>query len=372
MQTATERSRFLRFLAEPEAVLIKKWDDLRYFCSLMFVMPAAVGVSHWIWDYVTDPIGAHHTIWLRLLFLSSLAFPFAFKYIKNRHLLTYASVALGLTGLFVFILILNRIHNGMTYGIGGFTFFLFLPLLMFQGFSVRVNILSTFIYAAFPQFLAVIGIAQGFQHAQYAVLIWPAAFSMMLAHYAFAHNYRMRYESEMNLERISNTDPLTGVSNRRHFMTTIRKEITRSQRFTHPMSLIVLDIDHFKEINDTHGHSAGDAAICALANTCRTMARQIDIVARLGGDEFAILLLEADLENALSIAERIQTTIANTSIKGFGSEEIYFTVSVGVAEQPQDSTSEERLIERADAAMYQAKVAGRNRIMASAPPTTPS
>lgn len=370
MPTEIERSNIFGFLVEPEPVLIKKWDDLRFFCSLMFIMPALVGVSHWVWDYVTDPIGAQNTIWLRLLFLSSLAFPFAFQYIKNRHFLTFASVVFGLIGLFVYVLILNRIQNGMTYGIGGFTFFLFIPLLMFQGFSVRVNIFSTFIYAAFPQLLGLVGISEGFQHAQYAVLIWPAALAMMLAHYAFAHNYRIRYESEVSLERISNTDPLTGVSNRRHFMTTIRKEIVRSQRFTHPISLIVMDIDHFKEINDTYGHAAGDAAICVLANTCRTMARQIDIVARLGGDEFAVLLLEVDLENALTIAERIRSAVSKTPITGFGSQEICFTISIGVAEQPAGNISEEWLMERADAAMYQAKVAGKNRTMASAPPSS--
>lgn len=370
MQTLAERSGFLRFLAEPEPLLAKKWEDLRFFCSLMFIMPAIIGVSHWVWDYVTDPIGARDTFWLRLLFLSSLTFPFAFKYIKSRHLLTFASVVFGLIGLFVYVLILNRIHNGMIYGIGGFTFFLFIPLLMFQGFSVRVNIFSTFIYAAFPQLLAVIGISEGFLHAQYAVLIWPAALAMMLAHYAFAHNYRIRYESEVSLERISNTDPLTGVSNRRHFMQMIRKELTRSQRFKPPISLIVLDIDNFKTINDRYGHSAGDAVICALANICRITARQIDIVARLGGDEFAILLLEVDGENALTIAERIRTATANSPIKSFRDQEISFTVSVGVAEQPLENNSEEWLIERADAAMYQAKVAGRNRIMASAPPSS--
>lgn len=369
MRTPTERSSSLRFLTEPEPLLVKKWEDQRQFCSIMFVMPAAVGVSHWIWDHVTDPIGARDTIWLRLLFLSSLTFPFAFKYIKNRHFLTFASVLLGMIGLFVFVLILNRINNGMIYGIGGFTFFLFLPLLMFQGFSVRINILSTFLYAAFPQLLAVVGIAQGFQHAQYAVLIWPAAIAMMLAHYAFAQNYRIRYESEVNLELISNTDPLTGVSNRRHFMPIIRKEIDRSQRFKHPISLIVLDIDNFKKINDQYGHLAGDAAICTLANICRTMARQIDIVARLGGDEFAILLLEVDLENALTIAERIRQAVEKNPIESFDSARINFTVSIGVAEQSQENLSEEWLIEQADAAMYQAKIAGRNRIIASAPPS---
>ena len=370
MQSDRGRLSFLDILDEPEPVLAKKWDDLRFFCSLMFIMPALVGVSHWVWDYVTDPIGAKHTITLRLLFLSSLAFPFAFKYIKNRHLLTFASVFLGITGLFVFVLILNRIQNGMTYGIGGFTFFLFIPLLMFQGFSVRVNIFSTFIYAAFPQLLALIGVAHGFQHAQYAVLIWPTAFAMMLAHYAFAHNYRIRYESEINLEKISNTDPLTSVSNRRHFMATIRNEVTRCQRFKHPMTLLILDIDHFKEINDMHGHSTGDSAICVLARTCKTTAREIDIVARLGGDEFAVLLLEVDLDSGLTIAERIRAALTKSTIKCPNGQDLSFTVSIGVAEQPQDNPSEEWLIELADAAMYRAKSSGRNRVEYS-PTTSP-
>lgn len=368
MRTLKERFNVLRFFIEPESVLIKKWNDLRDFCSIMFVMPAAIGVSHWVWDYVTDPIGARHTIGLRLLFLTSLVFPFAFKYVKSRRLLEFASILLGMTGLFVYILILNRIHNGMTYGIGGFTFFLFIPLLMFQGFSVRVNFLSTFIFALFPQFLGVIGIAHHFQNAQYAVLIWPTAIAMMLAHFAFALNYRLRYESEMNLAQMSNTDPLTGVSNRRYFIPTIRNEILRSQRLKHPVSLIILDIDNFKNINDIYGHSSGDAAICTLAKICQQMARQIDTVVRLGGDEFAILLLEANLEEALSIAERIRTAAEQTPITTFGSAEIYFTVSIGVAEQPEGNSSEKYILEQADAAMYQAKIAGRNRIMTAAPP----
>ncbi len=372
MRTLKERFNVLRFFTEPESVLIKKWNDLRGFSSIMFVMPAAVGVSHWIWDYVTDPIGARHTIGLRLLFLSSLGFPFAFKYIQNRRLLEFASITLGMTGLFVYILILNRIHNGMIYGIGGFTFFLFIPLLMFQGFSVRVNLFSTFLFALFPQFLGIIGVAHNFQNAQYAVLIWPTAIAMMLAHFAFALNYRLRYESEINLAQMSNTDPLTGVSNRRHFIPTICHEIMRSQRLKHPLSLIILDIDNFKKINDIYGHSSGDAAICTLAKICQQMARQIDTVVRLGGDEFAILLLEANLEEALSIAERIRAAVEKTPLTTFEATTVYFTVSVGVAEQPEGHTSEKWILEQADDAMYQAKIAGRNCIMTATPPYLPT
>lgn len=351
-----------RFLNEPEDLLNKKFEDHRTFSAIMFFMTAMIGTSHWVWDYVTDPIGAQHTFGLRLIFLTLIVYSYAFMHVKSRRVLEFASVMAGLLLLINYVEILNRLHTGMVYGIGGFVFFLFLPLLMFQGFAVRVSILGTFLFAAFPHILALLGIAHNFEHAQYAVLIWPAAISMMLTHYAFVLNYRFRFDSEAALELASNTDPLTGVGNRRHFIPLIRKEIERSHRFKHSMSLIVLDIDNFKSINDLHGHSTGDAAICALANICLKMARQIDFVARLGGDEFAILLLEIDGDDALNVAERIRTAIENTSIKSTNCEEVHFTVSIGVAEQPHNNHSEEWLMELADSAMYRAKSSGRNCI----------
>lgn len=365
MMTQKTSRNIFSFLSEPEALLNKKLEDHRTFSAIMFFMTAMIGTSHWVWDYVTDPIGAQHTIGLRLIFLSLILYSFAFMYVKNRRILEFASVMAGLLLLINYVEILNRLDTGMVYGIGGFVFFLFLPLLMFQGFSVRVNMISTFLFAGFPQVLALMGIAHNFEHAQYAVLIWPAAIAMMLIHYAFVLNYRFRFDSEAALEFASNTDPLTGVSNRRHFMPMVRQEIARSQRFQHSVSLILLDIDNFKTINDFHGHSTGDAAICALANVCRKMARQIDFVARLGGDEFAILLLEIGVDDALNVAHRIRDAIENTSIKTIDGEEVHFTVSIGVAEQPQDNPSEEWLIELADAAMYRAKSSGRNCVETS-------
>lgn len=357
-----------RFLVEPEDLLNKKLEDHRTFSAIMFFMTAMIGTSHWVWDYVTDPIGAQNTIGLRLLFLLLIIYSYAFMHVKNRRVLEFASVMAGLLLLINYVEILNRLHTGMVYGIGGFVFFLFLPLLMFQGFSIRVSIVSTFLFAGFPQVLALAGIAHNFEHAQYAVLIWPAAIAMMLTHYAFVLNYRFRFDSEAALEFASNTDPLTGVSNRRHFMPMVRQEIERSHRFQHPVSLIVLDIDNFKSINDFHGHSTGDAAICALANICRKMARQIDFVARLGGDEFAILLLEIGAYDALAVADRIRAAVESTTIKSIDCEDVHFTVSVGVAEQPHANLSEEWLIELADAAMYRAKSSGRNRVECA--PTT--
>ncbi|MDE2422521.1 MAG: GGDEF domain-containing protein [Gammaproteobacteria bacterium] len=365
MTKEKKRLGIFSFFSEPENLLQKKLEDHRTFSAIMFAMTALVGTSHWVWDYVTDPIGAQNTIFLRLLFLVLFAYSFAFLHVKSRRALEFASVIIGLLLLINYVEILNRLNTGMVYGIGGFVFFLFLPLLMFQGFSIRVSAISTFLFAAFPQILALLGVAHHFQHAQYAVLIWPAAIAMTLTHYAFAQNYRFRFDSETALEFASNTDPLTGVSNRRYFVPRIRHELIRSQRFEHPVSLIVLDIDNFKRINDVYGHSTGDAAICALANICRKMARQIDFVARLGGDEFAILLLEIGLEDAFVVGERIRVAVENTPIKSFEGMDVKFTVSIGVAQQPTGNMSEEWLIELADAAMYDAKTAGRNRVVSS-------
>jgi diguanylate cyclase (GGDEF)-like protein len=365
MRTEKKSTHIFSFLNESEQLLHKKFKDHRLFSALMFAMAASIGMTHWVWDYVTDPVGAQNTVYLRSFFSILLIFSYAFIHIKSRRILEVSSLAVCLLLLFNYVEILNRINTGMIYGIGGFVFFLFLPLLMFQGFSIRVSIVATLLIAVFPQVLGFLDIAHHFEQMQYAVLIWPAAGSMIIVHYAFAQNYRLRYDSETALEFASNTDPLTGVSNRRYFVPAIRHELIRSQRFNNDVSLIILDIDDFKKINDVHGHSTGDTAICALANICRRTARQIDIVARLGGDEFAILLLEVSLEDALIVAERIRLAVQNTPVKSFEGAEVKFTVSIGVAEQPTNNMSEEWLIELADAAMYDAKSAGRNCVVAS-------
>ena len=146
-------------------------------------------------------------------------------------------------------------------------------------------------------------------------------------------------------------------------MPLLRQEIIRGCRLNNRVSLLMLDIDHFKKINDTYGHPTGDLVICKLANICRKESREIDVVARLGGEEFAILLPETDLQVAITVAERIRATIENTSVKSLSDVAFHFTVSIGVAEQPPEDKSEETLIGKADAALYQAKTGGRNKVI---------
>jgi len=353
---------YFGFVAKPE-YLQKKLEDHRSFGVAMFSLFACLGTTLWAWDYVTDPVGARNMVGLRLCFLLFIVIAFAFKHVRSRRILAFISMGATLLAEVIFVEILNRLNTGMTYGIGGFMFFMFMPLVLFQGFSLRLNLSYTFVAAVIPHLLAAINFAHGFQNMHYAVLIWPTAVMTMLVQFAFALNYLIRYESESALELASNTDPMTGASNRRHFMPLLRQELIRGHRFNHRASLLMLDIDHFKKINDSYGHPTGDLVICTLADVCRKASRETDVVARLGGEEFAIMLPATSIQNALVVAERVRAAVENTLVKSLGDMEFRFTVSIGVAEQQQEDKSEESLIGIADTALYQAKTSGRNRVV---------
>jgi diguanylate cyclase (GGDEF)-like protein len=165
-------------------------------------------------------------------------------------------------------------------------------------------------------------------------------------------------ESQGELEKLSLTDSLTGLYNRRHLMGTLASEVQRSRRLRRAFSVLLADVDRFKQYNDTHGHLAGDAALVKIAEVFRKTTRQVDCVARYGGEEFVVMLLEANLATATLVAERIRTRVAEQDL-GEGS----LTLSIGVAEYPDGGDTPEELIATADAAMYKAKNAGRNQVV---------
>ncbi len=166
-----------------------------------------------------------------------------------------------------------------------------------------------------------------------------------------------RKEMEARLAELANTDPLTGLANRTRFFDAAGTEIRRAQRRGPLPAVIMLDIDHFKRINDSCGHEAGDLALRRVAMLCRTLLRCQDLAARLGGEEFALLLPETDRHGALALAERLRLAVEGLRLDGPAS----MTVSLGIAEvQPGENTVNAALV-RADKAMYAAKRAGRNR-----------
>ncbi|MEW6404339.1 MAG: diguanylate cyclase, partial [Chloroflexota bacterium] len=158
------------------------------------------------------------------------------------------------------------------------------------------------------------------------------------------------------------TDPLTTVYNRRGLFELGEFELARARRIHRPFSVIIMDIDHFKRVNDTYGHAAGDEVLRRLAERCRQGSRAVDLVGRYGGEEFLLLLPEAGLEAAYQVGERLKQWITGKPFKYDGAE-LRISISAGVAEMREDDTLQS-LIDRADAALYEAKHTGRNRVVA--------
>jgi two-component system cell cycle response regulator len=173
-----------------------------------------------------------------------------------------------------------------------------------------------------------------------------------------------RRRAEDELRRLALTDALTGSANRRHFMERAAFEFARMRRYGNPVSLVMLDVDHFKRVNDTHGHAAGDAALILLVKCCRGLLRDTDVVGRLGGEEFALLLPDATVDAAFQVAERVRLNLADLEIAADGVA-FRFTVSMGVACCQPGDISIEQTIGRADHALYRAKTEGRDRTLAA-------
>lgn len=166
-----------------------------------------------------------------------------------------------------------------------------------------------------------------------------------------------------DLRRLSVTDALTGLYNRRHMEATIEAEIAVARRHGHPFSLIVIDIDYFKRVNDTYGHGAGDLALCHVAALLQGELRQGDIVGRVGGEEFLVLCRHLDATHAMQLAEKIRSSIEATPLL-FQDQEIRLSASLGVttATAPRPGASIDEYMHAADRALYYSKHQGRNRI----------
>ncbi|WP_108444547.1 GGDEF domain-containing protein [Halomonas denitrificans] len=167
---------------------------------------------------------------------------------------------------------------------------------------------------------------------------------------------------EDRLRRLSDTDDLTGLANRRKLMTRLDEELSLSNRHGLPLSLMMLDLDHFKSINDTWGHLQGDQVLRELASLCQGILREEDLMARLGGEEFAVLLPLTPESHCRQLAERLRRRIAEHDF-GVGRGQI--TISIGIAEH-RVGDSREILMQRVDDSLYAAKHGGRNRVMADA------
>lgn len=172
---------------------------------------------------------------------------------------------------------------------------------------------------------------------------------------------RKRLEQELQIQ--ARTDGLTGLFNRAHFWARANEELQRFQRYRGVCTLLMIDIDHFKQVNDNYGHAMGDAVLRWISRLCREATRGTDLIGRVGGEEFAILLIESDVVEALQVAERLRQNIQNTMYEHETGEQIPIRVSIGVAAHQTATESLSELMVRADKALYRAKNEGRNKVV---------
>jgi len=170
-------------------------------------------------------------------------------------------------------------------------------------------------------------------------------------------------DREASYQRLASTDALTGLTNRRRFLELATRELARARRYNTPLALMIVDLDHFKAINDQHGHQVGDQALAHAARVLAAAVRDVDVISRHGGEEFAILLPMTDAEGAFEVAERCCRRLADTPLEASGIGPIEVTCSLGVAAGVGSEVGTlDDLLQRADAALYRAKAGGRDRV----------
>ncbi len=199
-------------------------------------------------------------------------------------------------------------------------------------------------------------VAEGLDMGAFDYIIKPYSLVVLLARVRAALREKERQDL---LERWATTDPLTGLYNRRHFFELAGRELDRTARTQSPISFVILDIDHFKKVNDEHGHLVGDNALVTLATLLKAELRKVDFCCRYGGEEFVLCLPDTGKQGALEVAERIREALTRIKIPA---EEgaIQITISLGIAENDNDQKVE-NILKRADDALYRAKQNGRNQ-----------
>lgn len=207
----------------------------------------------------------------------------------------------------------------------------------------------------------------GVGRAALAVMIWFLVAAAILA-WGLARTLTRRHE---RIAQEALTDPLTGLWNRRHMGETLDREVSRALRFRHEISLIILDVDDFKRINDRLGHLQGDIVLETVADLVKDATRDIDVAARYGGDELALILVETGSEGATIVAERLRERVRDTEVPLRDGGTMGVTISVGVATVPDSADDLESLVDSADRALLRAKRSGKNQIR-TAPASRPS
>jgi len=267
-----------------------------------------------------------------------------------------------------------RAHDDLRFAVAGFVacfvYVLVNHLLLARmvglahGLTLRATKLFSFDYFTTDLYLAFLGVG--------VATLWlraPYVIPLVVAPLVLTH----RALTVPQLKAEARVDPKTGLSNARHFTSVFGDELARAARYERPLSLVMADLDLLRDINNTHGHLAGDAVLRGIAEIFGQQLRQYDLPSRFGGEEFCILLPETAPERAVEIAARIRRAVESTEfVVDTAKEPIRATLSIGVAAYPRDGVTTESLVNAADLAVYRAKLEGRNRVVDAAGALAPA
>ncbi|HFD4476799.1 TPA: diguanylate cyclase [Klebsiella pneumoniae] len=353
--------------------LQKKLDDHRSYTALIFIGLIPLGLADYLIEWgVSDQKSKIHFGYYAFYFW--LAIPAYALWKTNNYLVSVFIILLTLAICSLqstFILGMDEI-SFLTI-ISSIVTTPFFVLFILLGLSLYLQIASLALILLIPFYLGSGGIVGDVPDDAYIQLSLQSCLATVFVMGIFSWSYYHRHILENALEKSTRTDPLTGAANRRFFDKFIKLEVLNSVSFKRSCSLIMLDIDHFKRINDTYGHPTGDRVIRQLSDLCVHSSRKNDLVARLGGEEFAIVMPETNSCEAEKLAERIRRCVEEATILSDDGQPVKWTVSLGVTELVSASVSREiqlsafveKFIQSADSALYQAKNGGRNQIIVS-------
>jgi len=343
-----------------------RYEEYRVFALRVTVFGALLTLALWLRDYASDPVGAHDTMAIRFVMAGGVLIYAAALWLRlNRGLALLAAYVALVVIEFVLLLVWARLAGGYEAGFPGYLYIYLLTPLMVIPFSLAEVLPAIVLIGVVPNLQVAVGMAPGFPLVAFNVLVWPACAIVVFSLLEYDRLVRRLFVARREVQELALKDSLTGVGNRRYFEERAAAALAAASRRGAPLALLMIDIDRFKDVNDRHGHAAGDDVLRALAGTLSRSLRGGDSCARLGGEEFVAVLPDENREGAAATAERVRGALESLNIGTGGSEWITFTVSVGVAAYPGDGSTIPVLMQRADARLYQAKEAGRNKVVSA-------
>lgn len=325
-------------------------------------------IGLWVWDRTVDPRHAMDVLPTRILLgVLELLYPIALVAGMRRTVLPWLLALLVLSMETLFLYHLTLLEGGLVYGLSGFMYWFMISVFTGLSFNLTPTLLTIIAIALLPNVLVSFGMASQLALPLYNALIWPTSLIAMFGNLMLDRLYRRLFHYRRNIEHSARMDSLTGIANRFHFSETAPVLLELCRRHEHPISALMVDIDHFKGINDEYGHLEGDEAIRHVADSMRTKLRSTDLLARYGGEEFVVILPETPPCGAVAVAETIRRTIAETALALGHDRSLRITISVGVAgyDLLPDEIGLEHLLKQADSALYEAKQSGRNRVVSA-------